>query len=125
MNLSQIIEPMQTAIFEEFDCYYAFGQKAKYEAEKRQPTKVVHLFGGLYCPKDNAKEVLKQLSNAADEAIIKHKSLYSKERIIRDMLYNKECFYTGEFSEIYGEVAAYGWTPEDVRSVYIETVNTI
>lgn len=48
---------------------------------------------------------------------------FGKEKIILYELNNHECFYTGDYSEIFEEMEEYGITNEEVKKVYFENLN--
>lgn len=65
--LSDYQEEKQSKLFEETKAFFAFGQK-QFDEKKQPGVDYVHLFGGLICPKENAKQLADGLNSIYEEA---------------------------------------------------------
>ena len=99
--------------------FFAFGQKQFDEAKKEGVT-YVNMHGGLICPKENVATLRKEMDENFKNAIAQDLAVNGKEGIILRELRNHECFYTGDIEDAVNYVAAYGFTEEEVRDVYLK-----
>lgn len=65
--LSDYQEEKQTELFNKTGSFFAFGQK-QFDEKKQPGVDYVHLFGGLICPKENAKQLADGLNSIYEEA---------------------------------------------------------
>ncbi len=72
----------------------------------------------MICPKENAKEFIDTLHSIHKGAIKKDIKENGKDAIIKRELYNHECFYTGDISDVVDKLKPYGFTIEEIREIY-------
>lgn len=97
--------------------FYAFSD-AQYNEVKREGVEYVSLGMGLICPKENAKALQEGLIEVSKNAIQQDLKENGKENIIKRELSNHEAYYTGEISDTYGALVAYGITEAEIYEVY-------
>ncbi len=120
--LSNYIEEAQTKVMREQGGFWAFSDK-QFEEQKAEDLNIedyTHLFGGLLCPKDNAKKLLDELDKVVSEGIKQDIKENGKDNIIRRELANHEAYYTGSIESTKDALAGYGFTDEDILKIYKE-----
>ena len=116
-TLTNYLEAAHTKIFNNHGAFFAFSDE-QFEAKAKKGVRYCSMSGGLICPKDNAKQLNKDLETAYLDAIKKHKSEHSKEEIILAQIYNHECYYTWNWSRVTEVLEDYGYTDQDVETVF-------
>lgn len=115
--LSDIIQDRQTKAFEKYGAFFCFSN-AQFEERAQKGVKYCSLGAGMVCPKENAKQLLQELSKIVKEGRQEDKKLHGLENIIERELCNYECYYTGNIDEAVEALKGYGVTAEQVRVIY-------
>ena len=101
--LSDFMEDKQNLLFESEKVFFAFSNKqmeeGKTKIEIHDNKLLCSLGAGMYCPKLNANNVVKQLDKIYKDSIKEDIKTYGIERIIKRELSNHECYYTGDITD--------------------------
>ena len=124
--LSQIMEYKQTKLFNDYKVFFAFSndqfKKGMEEKEISKESKVVRMGQGMFCPSENAKEVIEQMDLIYKEAIAEDIKQGIARVILRE-LQNHECFYTGDITDCVNKLEDYPVTEEEIRKVFRKNRN--
>jgi len=112
-----IMEQQQTALFERYGAFFAFGNK-QFDEQKEDGVKYVSLFSGLIAPKDNAKRLLEELEAITDNYIKRDIKENGKTAIIERELANHEAGYTYSIDDTVTALEGYGITTAEVQAVF-------
>ena len=121
-SLTHYIEHGFTIIKQKYNVFFAFSESQFYE-NKIDDIKYVHLGAGLYCPKTHYIAFKKEYDNNYKESIKELLKNHSLESIIEYELSNHECYYTGNFIDVYEMIKDYGITYEMVKKIYYKNLN--
>lgn len=105
--------------FDARGCFFAFGDK-QFDEQKKEGVEYESTSIGLICPKGTAGKVLKELSEFNKKEEEKRIEHFGLERIIAYELGNYECYYTGEWQQVFEMYKDYGATSEMVREIYLK-----
>lgn len=95
----------------------------QYEQQADPKKEYVSLTGtGGFCPEEAVFEFMEELGNLERKQREEELTTFGKEKIILYELCNRECFYTGNYSEIFGLMKEYGITEKEVEKVFFENV---
>lgn len=109
-------------LFQKHGVFFAFSKK-QYNEQADPSKKYVSLTGtGGFCPEETAMEFMEELGDLQRKQRDEKLETFGKEKIILYELRNHECFYTGDYSEIYEDMEDYGITKEEVEKVFFENV---
>lgn len=118
--LQDYINDSQTAVIDKAGAFFAFSDK-QYE-EQKSPDKdkldYTHLFGGLICPKDTAKQLLIDLAEVHKVGIEQDIAENGIEGIIKRELNNYEAYYTRDITSTVEALEPYGITEDQVRKIF-------
>ncbi len=120
--LSNYIEEAQTKVMREYGGFWAFSDK-QFKEQKAEDLKAEdyrHLFGGLMCPKDNAKNLLDGLDEVVQKGIQQDIEENGKDNIIKRELANHEAYYSGSIESTEEALKGYEFTREDILKIYKE-----
>jgi len=119
--LSDYITNKQTALFEEYGIFFAFGDE-QLEKGSKPNTQYVGLGGGMVMPKNENKEVYKEvfekLNNITKEGIKEDIKENGKKKIIWRELGNHEAGYTGSAAQTIEALEGYGFSEEEIRKEF-------
>ena len=115
--LSDIVGDAQTAIFNKYGVFFAFSQEQKDE-RKQEGVTYVHAGRGMMVPKEHIEAVIKEMGEVWENGIKTDIEEHGKDRIILRELCNYECFYTGDIEDCVHALKEYGYTVEDILTVY-------
>lgn len=115
--LSDIINPMLTELFEKHGVFFAFSNEQLGKHAKKG-VEYVNLGGGCICPKENAKQFVKEQNEVTAKAISLDLEEHGKDAIIRRELANHECWYTGEIYPVVEKLDAYGITEQEIQEAF-------
>jgi len=115
--LNDYMENAQTRLFDKTGAFFAFST-SQFDEAKKEGVKYVSVGAGMICPKENTKELIETLDSIYNGAIKKDLKENGKEAIIKRELYNYECFYTGDISDAVENLDSYGFTREEIYSIY-------
>jgi flagellar motor switch protein FliG len=113
------IQNKQSELFKKLGALWAFS-KEQFE-EQRQEGVVynqISWLGGLIVPKQNAKQLIDQLSEIHKKGREINKKNYTKEELIRDELINKEVFILMDITPAQDALYGYGFTEKEILKVY-------
>tara|TARA_R100001443_G_scaffold110033_1_gene121717 strand:+ start:892 stop:1293 length:402 start_codon:yes stop_codon:yes gene_type:complete len=98
--LNDYTEQAQTNLFKQRKVFFAFSNEQFIEGMKKhfltKQDQITGLGSGMYCPRNQAKKVLKELNKIYTNAIKQDIAENGIERIIKRELLNHECHYTGD-----------------------------
>jgi hypothetical protein len=120
MTLHEITEERMSACFKKHGAFFAFSED-QFAKESKFNVTYVHLFAGLYCPKDNEATLRAEMEAIYDEGIAEHLRLETPEEIVKDTLANYECYYTGDWAEAVEALKHYGIDEPFIRKVFYKT----
>jgi len=116
------IEKQQTAIFEKFGAFFAFGQK-QFDERKKEGVTYVNAGAGLLAPKGTAEELCADLAALSKNKIQWELDNNSVKDIIFYSLGNYECQISSDYSDAVDAVKYYGITEAEVAAVWPEYWN--
>lgn len=121
--LSDFMEDKQNLLFESEKVFFAFSneqmKEGKTKIEIHDNKLLCSLGAGMYCPKLNANNVVKQLDKIYKDSIKEDIKTYGIERIIKRELSNHECYYTGDITDCIETLKNYpNITDELILKVY-------
>ena len=121
MTLHEITEKAMSDCFKKNEAFFAFSEEQFAEGSKFNVT-YVHLFSGLYCPKDNEATLLEEMEKIFDDGIAEHLCLETPEQIVKDTLANYECYYTNDWAEAVDALKHYPGIDEPfIKKVFYKT----
>ena len=124
-HLTDYLEPMTNKTLNKFGAFFAFNMD-QFNEKKKPETVYTQLFGGLICPKDNAKDCLNEMSENFDKAVQLDIAENGIDKIIVRELYNHECFYTGSTEDVVDKLRDYpGITAEMINNAYWKEYKTV
>lgn len=117
-------EEKLSALFKELGIFFAFSQE-QFDSHKKEGVTYVAGDLGMILPKENVKAFYDRHGKLIDEEIAQLKANVPLDDFIRHELWNHECFYTGNYGEIFELVKAYyaQCTMEDIKRVFYKHVN--
>lgn len=115
--LQHYTEQATTALLKENGAFFAFSD-AQFNEQKKEGVEYVNTFGGMVCPKENARAILDGLSAITAKGIAADIAENGKEAIIKRELSNHEAYYTGDTTSTVDALSGYGFTLEDIQNVY-------
>lgn len=118
-HLSDYINTATNMALENAGAFWAFGQ-SQFDEQKKPGVVYVNCGAGLVCPKANAGELLKRLKRIGSAAIKRDLKENGAQKIILRELSNHECGYTGDISPVVANLADYGITEDEIKTVYRE-----
>jgi hypothetical protein len=104
---------------EKHGAFWAFSNK-QLDEQKKEGVEYVGLNGGLVCPKDSVKQLMKDVVSAGKEKAQEDLDANSKKEIIHRELANYETFITGDITDTVNALAGHGITEEEVQAEYPE-----
>jgi len=117
-TLQDYIQDKQTALFDEYEIFFAFSQK-QYSDKSKPNTEYVALDAGMMIPKNkNIKEFIDKLENIHKEGIEEDIKENGKKKIIWRELANHEAGYTGSPNDTIGHLEEYGFSEEEIRKEF-------
>lgn len=120
--LNDYMEEKQTKLFKKYKVFFAFNNKQFVEGMKKyklpKDTKIVSLSNGMYCPEENAENVVKKQLKMYQDAIKEDLKENGKEKVILRELCNHECFYVGSADECVKKLTDYPITEKEIVKVY-------
>lgn len=122
--ISQIEKERETkvsAMFEELGVFFAFSNE-QFEKSRKEGVTYVQMPYGMIAPKENAQRIHEAFDRIHNQTQASFKQQVPMEEYILHELWNHECFYTGNYSEILDQIQLY--YPEcmiqDIRKVFYE-----
>jgi hypothetical protein len=112
-HLSDYTEKATTELMKYNGAFFAFGNK-QFEEKKQDGVKYVHLFGGLICPKDNAKNIYSGLDKIRSKGIAKDIAENGLNKIIHREFANYECQISMDYTDAKNSLSDYPITDEDL-----------
>ena len=123
-NLTEYTKEATSKLLDEMGAFFAFGDK-QFNEKKKEGVKYCQMGIGLICPNDNAQKWLDGISKIHTEGIEQDKKENGKEAIITRELWDYESFYSGDFDDAVTALQDYGYTFEDIQTVYYEVLPTV
>lgn len=122
MNMNEFIQAAQTKCFEKYGVFFAFSTAQFDEQKKPEHFPYVRMGMGLICPKANKDAFLKAHKAIVSGGIAKDIKKNGKDAIIKRQLFNYECTYTNDISDVVEALEDYGFTHDDIRKVFNEMI---
>lgn len=106
-------------LFHSLGIFFAFSNK-RFNEQREEGVTYVNLSCGMMIPKNNVEIFRKKYKELRDNTTLELRYNVSMENYIRDELMNHECFYSGDYTEIFELVkSAYPeCAMEDIKRVY-------
>lgn len=126
-TISQIKEECQSkisAMLAELGVFFAFSNQ-QFDEHKKEGVTYVQMGMGMIAPKENAKLVREAIDRINAETGEAYRERVPINEYILYELYNHECFYTGNYSEIL-ELVQFHYpdcTIENIWEVYQANIN--
>jgi len=111
------MEQQQTALFERYGAFFAFGNK-QFDEQKEDGVKYVDLGAGLIAPKETYKDLIEDLNNIHKCGIAQDITENGKTAIIERELANHEAGYTYSIDDTVTALEGYGITTAEVQAVF-------
>ena len=120
-SYDDIVEQKRSAIYDEHGVFFAFSQQ-QFDKARKLGVKYVRTGYGMFLPKDNAREILKELEDLHEWGVKEDIRINGIRAVIVRELYNHECFYVGSSADCLDKLTALGYpvTKDQVRKVFIE-----
>ncbi|KAB7891417.1 DUF7659 family protein [Poseidonibacter ostreae] len=109
-------------ILGEHGAFFAFGQE-QFDKAKIDGVKYVSLGSGLVSPKENAKELLKNIEENSKNKIELEMKTLGANKIIRNALFNYECQISCSYEDAMESLSAYPITEEEIAIEYRAFMN--
>jgi len=117
--LSHYIGKLQTEAMDKAGAFFAFS-KSQMKEKTKPGIEYLHLFHGLYSPKENAKELFFTLDKIYQKGIKEDIKENGIKAIIHRELANYECQITMDISDCQDALAAYPITRNDIQKEWSE-----
>lgn len=104
--LSDYTQKAISAALDKHKAFFAFG-KSQFEEKRDKSTTYLSLGGGLICPKDNAKQLIKDLDEAYEAGIKSDVAENGAKSIIRREYFNYESQLTNDVTNAKEALTAY------------------
>lgn len=103
-SIDKWMQDEQTKIFEKYGVGFAFSKEQinTYISEQRAngyEGKFVHLMLGMYCRKDTAEVMMKEIAELHKEHSSRLKNLFALDKSIEIKMVDYEAYYTGEYHD--------------------------
>jgi len=118
-HLSNYTQENLTKNYQKHNAFFAFTQ-ASFDEQKVDGVRYTNLYCGLICPSSNVKQLVTDVDKINADGIAQDLKDHGKERIIIRELYNYECFYTGDYSDVLASLKDYNITPEEIHRAFIK-----
>lgn len=115
-----------SAMLTKHSAFFAFNMKQFDEGKNPDipQSEYCHVFHGMYAPKSNVKQLLKDYTSVTKGGIAKDIAENGFHNIILRELNNHECFYTGDHEDAWESLQAYpGLTEKMVLDVFKNKTN--
>ena len=116
-SLSDYTQKQMTEIYESNGAFFAFSTE-QFNESKKEGVEYVNCPWGLIAPKENAKKLMEGIDKIFENGKAQLLAENSKEDIIRYELWNHEAFYTYDLESTFDSVKCYGFTMQDVKTVF-------
>lgn len=110
--------------FDKYGAFFCFGYE-QFNARKKEGVTYVDIGGGLVCPKENAKQMMSDLSEFSENECKRELKERGREETILYHLRNYECGYSGDLTQAIETLEGYGIGEEEVREVYRKHKNSL
>ena len=118
-SLTDYTQGEQTALFDETGAFFFFFfQQLQEKAVKG--VQYCQLQAGIICPKDKARQLIEGLRNIYQAGIKRDLEENGTEAIIERELYNHECFYTYDLTDVKERLEDYGISAEQIETKFKE-----
>ena len=115
--LSHYLEVEQTKLFADAGAFFAFSNE-QLNANKVEGVVYVGLSSGMVCPSNNAKQLIKSLTNCYKKGIVSDMAENGKKAIIVRELHNHEAFYVGDIEDTADALIDYPITKDEILEVF-------
>lgn len=115
--LSEYIETAQSACFKKYGVFFAFSND-QFENQMKEDVQYTRMGMGMFCPKDNVTDFMLDHVAIVDAGMAQDVKDNTIEGVIKRELNNYEAYYTGDPTEAFEALKAYGVTEEQVTKVF-------
>lgn len=115
--LSDYMQAKQTELFNSTGTFFAFS-KAQFNEGKKDGIKYTALDGGMLCPTEKVKDLVKGLDIIYNDAIKQDVKENGIDKVIVRELYNHECFYTFRLDDVFEKLEDYPVTKERIEEEF-------
>ncbi|MEP2469940.1 DUF7659 family protein [Ekhidna sp.] len=115
--LSDYMNDKQSKLFKQTGAFFAFSQN-QFDEQKKEGIKYTSIPGGMICPKENVETLLNGLTKIHKEGIEQDIAENGIDKIIIRELYNYECFYTRDYSDVISHLKSYDITEEQIKKAF-------
>lgn len=106
-----------SALLTKYNAFYAFNTE-QFSTQVDAKIKYKDLGAGLYCPVTNVNLLVTDM-NALMESKVKFElENNTPEQIMTSLFDNHECYYTGDYSDVYEELKDYGFSDELIEETW-------
>jgi len=115
--LSDYIREAQSAAFDKYGAFFAFG-KDQFDEKAVAGVKYVQTSMGMIVPKENVEALFSELAQIHADGRAQDIAENGIDGIIRRELNNHECYYTGDISDAVDSLEEYGITRDQVVAIF-------
>jgi len=120
--LQDYMTAKQDKVFKEHQAFFAFSDKQVGEGMKEHGLtsreRLCNMGSGMVCPKENADNLLKDLTKIYQDSIKQDIKENGINKIVRRELSNHECYYTGDCGACVEKLADYPINPDDIVKIF-------
>jgi len=121
-HLSHYMGKAQSECMDRNGAFFAFNSNQLAEGRKKvgaaDDSELTKLSSGMIVLKKNVKALITELDEIFLTAIKEDEAENGKDAIILRELHNYECFYVGDIEEAVRAVGVYGYSEEDVETIF-------
>ena len=117
-SVKEITDKLLSKVFKEHDVFFAFNREQIEEQKKPGIKYRANSSMGMFYNIEKKDTIYLEIDKAIEEAQRIDKELHTKEQIILRELINYECFYICDFTDVVEPLQDYGYTLQDIRSIF-------
>lgn len=117
--LTDYTEKKLSELFKEYGAFFAFSDK-QYDEKAVKGVAYVSLYGGLICPREHAKILIKKIHECHIEDVKTDLEENGKETIIKRELYNHEAFCVYSIVDTVECLKSYDITVDEIQKVFAD-----
>lgn len=106
-----------SALLTKYSAFYAFNTE-QFSAKADNKFKYKALGAGLYCPIINANLLVTAMKALTASRIKFELENNTPKQIMTYLFDNYECYYTGDYSDVYEELKDYGFSDELIEEIW-------
>jgi hypothetical protein len=117
--MNKVVEKKVSELFKELGAFFCFSE-SQFNENKVDGQVYVDSLGGLLIPEQNVVSLHERLGKIYEDGRKDELAKKGKAHIIREQLYNHECFYTYDITDVVEYLEAYGITELEIQTKFEE-----